>query len=402
MTTGRPLHVFLVIGEESGDQLGSRLVEALRSRYPSGVRLSGIAGSRLAAQGLVSLFPLHEIAVMGFTAVIERLPTIQRRIAETVGAVLAADPDVVVIIDSPDFTHRVAKQVRRARSDLPIVDYVSPSVWAWRPGRARKMAAYVDHLLALLPFEPEMHRRLGGPPTTYVGHPLVDRPALFKGPVSPEPTEESDRGPVLLVLPGSRSGEIDRMLAPFGATVARLAAAGNRFRVVIPAVPQLAGRIEAETRGWAVPPLVVTGEEAKFEWFRRGRAALATSGTVSLELALAGVPTVVAYRRDGLFKLITEIVRRIPGQVQVSSMVLPNIILGENVVPEHLDEDVTPERLSTDLGRLLTDGPDRDRQTAAFQRLWSVMAPPGGEGAAAAAARVVLDVVGSRPRRSVK
>lgn len=394
--TARPLSVFLVVGEESGDQLGARLVEALRARHPSGVALSGIAGSRLQALGLASLFPLHEIAVMGFSAVIARLPTIQRRIAETAGAVLAANPDVVVIVDSPDFTHRVAKAVRRARPDLPIVDYVSPSVWAWRPGRARKMAAYVDHLLALLPFEPEMHRRLGGPPTTYVGHPLVDRPALFKGPVPPESPDEAAAGPVLLVLPGSRSGEIDRMLALHGAAVARLSAAGLRFRTVLPAVPHLAERIERETRGWTVPPRVVTGEDAKFEWFRRGTAALATSGTVTLELALAGVPTVVAYRRDPLFKAITEVVRRIPGQVQVKSMVLPNIILGENVIPEHLDEDATPERLAADLSPLLAPGPSRDRQVAALGRLWTAMAPPGGEGAAAAAAAVVLDVAARR------
>lgn len=227
-------------------------MEALQRRTAGAVAFSGVGGSRMAERGLASLFPLHDIAVMGFGPVIARLPTIVRRVYATVAAAVAADPDVVVIIDSPDFTHQVAKRIRKARPDLPIVDYVSPTVWVWRPGRAAKMAAYVDHLLAILPFEPAVHRQLGGPPTTYVGHPLVDRPELLR----PAPGERPPLGeglPTLLVLPGSRGGEIGRLLDVFGATIARLKADGHRFRLVLPAVGHLVARIREGTAGWAVP-----------------------------------------------------------------------------------------------------------------------------------------------------
>jgi lipid-A-disaccharide synthase len=391
-----PLHVFLVVGEESGDQLGSRLMDALREKTGGAVRFSGLGGERMAERGLAPLFPLHDIAVMGITAVIGRLPTILKRIRQTVDAALAANPDIVVIIDSPDFTHRVAKKIRQRRPGLPIVDYVSPSVWAWRPGRARKMAAYTDHLLALLPFEPAIHAKLGGPPTTYVGHPLIDRPALLQ----PAPNERTPIGqtekPLLLVLPGSRGGEIDRMLRVFGQTVAQLASTGRPFELVIPAVPRLADRIRRETADWAIVPQVVSGEAEKFAAFRRAHAALATSGTVTLELALAGVPTVVAYIRDPVFKLVTEIVRRIPGQVQVNSMVLANIILGDRIVPDFLDPDVTAAILTPELAPYLEDSPKRRAQSAALEKLWQAMALPHGRPAADTAADVVLEVAGHK------
>ncbi len=172
----RPLHIALVVGEHSGDQLGFKLMQALKRRLgEGGVRFSGVAGEAMEHEGMASLFPLADIAVMGILPVIKRLPTVLARIRETAAAIVADPPDVLVIIDSPDFTHRVARRVRRAMPRLPVVDYVSPSVWAWRPGRAKAMRGYVDHVLALLPFEPQAHRDLGGPACTYVGHPLIER-----------------------------------------------------------------------------------------------------------------------------------------------------------------------------------------------------------------------------------
>jgi len=391
------LEVFLVVGEESGDQLGARLMEALIRHTGGRVRFTGVGGARMTTYGLSSLFPLHDIAVMGIGPVLARLGTILRRIRETVDAAIAAEPDVVVIVDSPDFTHRVAKAIRKRRPGIPIVDYVSPTVWAWRPGRAKRMAAFVDHLLALFPFEPAVHARLGGPPTTYVGHPLTDAPDLLL-PAAGEraPVERAVR-PSLLVLPGSRGGEIDRMLGVFGETVARLASGGRVFDVTIPAVPRLADRIRRDTAGWAVPPTVVTGEAEKFAAFRRAHVALATSGTVTLELALAGVPMVVAYRRDPLFRIVTEIVRRIPGQVQVGSMVLANIVLGRKIVPDHLDPDVSADILAADLAPLFTDGPERRAQEDAFAELWDVMAPPDRPRAADVAAEIVLRLAAGQP-----
>lgn len=386
----RPLRVAIVVGEESGDQLGARLMAALKRLSARPVEFFGVGGDRMAAEGMPSLFPLHDIAVMGFAPVVKRLPVIQLRTAETAGAVIAGQPDALVIIDSPDFTHRVARDVRAALPNLPVIDYVCPSVWAWRPKRALRMAAYIDHVMTLLPFEPAVLARLKGPEATYVGHPLIDRPELL----TPSPGErlpvDQARPSKLLVLPGSRSGEIDRMLALYGRVLEALAARGLAFEPVLPAVERLRGRIERETAAWAVRPKIVTGEAEKWAAFRSAHAALATSGTVTLELALAGVPSVIAYARDPLFRFISEIARRIPGLVNLTMFGLANIILDEKASPEFLDPDLAPERLADALAPLLADTPTRAAQLAAFSRLKDVMALPDGRPAAETAAGVVL------------
>lgn len=390
MTELRPLRIAIVVGEESGDLLGARLMAALKRLHGRPIDFMGVGGERMAAEGLVSLFPLHDIAVMGFAPVVKRLPIIQLRTAETTGAVIAARPDALVIIDSPDFTHRVARDVRQALPDLPVIDYVCPSVWAWRPKRATRMAAYVDHVLALLPFEPAVLSRLGGPEATYVGHPLIDRPELLTAATGERvPIGETDK-PTLLILPGSRSGEIDRMLALYGKVLGRLAARGVEFRAVLPAVGRLRERIAAETADWPVPVEIVVGEAEKWATFRSGHAALATSGTVTLELALAGVPTIIAYARDPLFRLLSEVARRIPGMINLTMFGLANIILGEKASPEFLDPDLDPETLADALAPLLSDTPARAAQVAAFARLHEIMALPGGKPAADTAADVVL------------
>jgi len=394
MTERQPLRVAIVVGEESGDQLGARLMAALRRLSPRPIEFFGVGGDRMATEGLSSFFPLHDIAVMGFGPVVRRLPLIQLRTAETAGAVIAGRPDVLVIIDSPDFTHRVARDVRAALPNLAIVDYVCPSVWAWRPSRAPRMAAYVDHVLTLLPFEPAVLARLKGPDATYVGHPLIDRPDLLR----PAPGErlpiEAATPPILLVLPGSRSGEIDRMLALYGRVLDALSARGLAFRPVLPAVERLRERIERETASWVIRPDIVVGEAAKWAAFRSGHAALATSGTVTLELALAGVPSVIAYARDPLFRLISEVGRRIPGLVNLTMFGLANIILAEKASPEFLDPDLAPERLADALAPLLSDTPARAAQLAAFGRLLDMMALPDGRPAAETAATVVLRLAG--------
>ncbi|ADZ70531.1 lipid-A-disaccharide synthase [Polymorphum gilvum] len=387
----RPLTVFLVAGEESGDLLGSNLMRALKVQYGGPVRFLGVGGGRMAAEGLTSLFPLSDIAVMGLTAVLARLPTIVRRVHQTVDAAVAADPDVMVIIDSPDFTHNVAKRVRKRAPHIPIVDYVSPSVWAWRPGRARKMSVYVDRLLALLPFEPEAHRRLGGPPTFYVGHPLIEKAAELR-PAPGERRPLSDGAPVLLVLPGSRGSEVSLLLEDFGATVERLAAAFPGLEVLLPAVPHLAERIAERVASWPVKPQVVLGEAAKHAAFRRAHAALAASGTVSLELAASGVPMAICYKLDWFYRRVKQIHSIVP-IASVSSMVLPNIILGRNIVPEFLDEEVTPGRLVPVLEGLLSEGPARADQVDAFKELDEIMRLPDGRPQSEAAARLVLDLL---------
>lgn len=377
---GRPLHVFMVAGEESGDQLGARLMRSLKEG--GAVRFSGVGGAAMEREGLASVFPLSDIAVMGFVAVIARLRTIVRRVHETVAAALAAEPDVLVIIDSPDFTHAVAKRVRAARPDLPIVDYVSPSVWAWRPGRARKMRGYVDHLLALLPFEPAAHERLGGPPCSYVGHPLIERFDVLR-PAAGERSPVTDADPLkVLVLPGSRRSEVTRLLPVFGEALPLIqAGAGRPLRFVLPAVAHVAPIIREAVAGWAVKPDLVEGEAAKYAAFRKAHAALAASGTVTLELALSGVPMVVAYKVSWLESQVRHF-------ITVSTVTYANLILDENVIPERLQWDCTPDKLAQTLLPLLGDTPERRRQSDAFRRLDKAMGI-GSDTPSGRAARIV-------------
>ena len=386
--------ICLVAGEESGDLLGSELMAALDARLGPGVTYSGVGGERMLARGLNSVFNMSDVSVMGLSAVLARLPLIVRRVYQTVDAVVAADPDVLVIIDSPDFTHNVASRVRKRAPHVPVVGYVSPSVWAWRPGRARKMSHYVDELLALLPFEPEVHKRLGGPRTHYVGHPLSENIADFR----PVPGE---RGPidggrkVLAVLPGSRGSEIKRLLAVFGETVALLKQDQPDLDVVLPAVAHLEDTIRAGVQSWAVKPEIVTGVEAKKATFRRAHAAIAASGTVSLELALSGVPMVVAYKVDWFFRRLKDL-NKVFKFAGVDTFTLPNIILAEKAVPEFLDDDVRPDIMSQLLNDLLHDSDARRAQLSEFSRLDEVMRLPDGQSQSRAAAKVVLQAM--KPR----
>ena len=362
--------IFLIAAEESGDRLGAGLIKTLRERLGPAATFTGIGGRHMAEQGLASLFPTEELSIIGLAAIPKRLPMILRRIREATDAVLAAKPDVLVIIDSPDFTHRVARRVRARDPSIPIVDYVSPTVWVWRPGRARKMRAYIDQLLAVLPFEPEVHRKLGGPPCSYVGHPLLDELDALR-PNADELARRSEAPPLLLVLPGSRRSEIKRNMAIFGETLQLLRGQGELFEPVLPTVPGLLENVRAAAASWPVQPKIVVSDAGKKAAFRTARAALAKSGTVTLELALAGVPMVTAYR-------VTEfeafIARRV---IQTSSIILANLILGENVIPEFLQQDFTAENLAPALWDILGDTPARQRQVEAFGRLERIMSTGG-------------------------
>jgi lipid-A-disaccharide synthase len=378
------MNIFLVATEESGDRLGGALMQALRHRVGPELSFEGVGGHAMAAQGLASLFAIDEHAVVGFASIPWRLRAIRRAIRTAAERAVAARPDVLVIIDSPEFTHRVARQVRAAAPDIPIVDYVSPSVWAWRPGRARAMRAYVDHVLALLPFEPDAHRRLGGPPCSFVGHPLSEEIALLR-PSAEETRRRAAGPPLVLVLPGSRPGEVARHLAVFGAAMAQLADTCGPLDLVLPTVPTLVEDIRSKTATWAVKPRIAVDQADKWAAFRLARAALAASGTVTLELALAGIPTVVAYK----VSLLTELIYRVA--VRVPTIVLANLVLGENVMPEITQRDATPERLAAALARLIGDTAERQRQLAAFARLDAVMGI-GSARPSEAAAEIVLEV----------
>jgi lipid-A-disaccharide synthase len=366
--------IFLIATEESGDRLGAHLMKVLRQRLGGAVRFEGVGGQSMAREGLTSLFPIEELSIIGLAAVLKQLPKVLRLIRETVGAVMRAHPDILVIIDSPDFTHRVARGVRARDPAIPIIDYVSPSVWAWRPGRARAMRAYIDHVLALLPFEPEEYRRLRGPPCSYVGHPLTEQLATLR-PGAEERKRRNEAPPVLVVLPGSRRSEIRHHMAVFGETLGRLHAGGIAFELILPTMPHLLEVIQQGVKSWKIAPRIVVGEQEKRAAFRIANAALAKSGTVTLELALAGVPMVTAYRTGALEAWI------LLRAINVKSVILANLVVGENVVPEFIQQDCTPEKLVPALREILGDPLLRRRQVEAFARIDTIMStgnqPPG-------------------------
>lgn len=364
--------IFLVAGETSGDHLGAGLMQALRAARPD-VVIDGVGGEEMARAGLASLFPLADIAVMGLFPVLARLPTLLARIDATARAIIAAQPDCLVLIDAPDFTHRVARRVRRLAPQIPIVDYVCPTVWAWRPGRARKMRGYIDHVLAVLPFEPGALARLGGPPCSYVGHPLVERMDELAGGMEASP-------PLLLVLPGSRVAEVSRLMPVYGEALALLAR-DHAFEVAIPVAPHVGEALRESLKGWPVQPQLI-GQDEKFAAFRRARAALVTSGVATLELALAGAPMAVAYKVSRAESWLRFL-------VTVHSIVLPNLVLGENAVPEFLQEAATPRALADALAPLLAGGAAREAQCAAFARVRAKVMEAGRR-PSAAAAEIVL------------
>jgi lipid-A-disaccharide synthase len=373
-----PLRVALVAGESSGDHLGARLMTALRELADAPVSFFGVGGPAMEAEGIESLFPLSETALMGPFAILVRLPRLIGLVRRTVDEVIAFRPDVLVIIDSPEFTHAVARRIRRRAPGIPIVNYVSPTVWAWRSWRARSMRAYVDHVAAIFPFEPEVHQQLGGPPCTYVGHPLVEGDCAL----SRRSTPDRQARPVLLLLPGSRETEVRRLLPVFEATINRLADHGHDFDAVLPAVDHLAGDIARAVAAWRSPPEVVVGEQEKRAAFAKALVALAASGTVTLELALAQVPMVVAYRLDPLTARLKWILR-------LPSVVMANLVLGENAFPEFIHHDCTPDRLADALAPLFGDTSQRAAQLAAAERVIATTRIEG-EAPSRRAARIVL------------
>jgi lipid-A-disaccharide synthase len=381
-TTDVSRKIFLIATEESGDRLGANLMKVLRQRLGGAVRFEGIGGQSMAREGLVSLFSIERLSIMGLAAVARQLPAILGLIRDTTAAVTRASPDILVIIDSPDFTHRVARRVRARDPAIPIIDYVSPSVWAWRPGRARAMCRYVDHVLALLPFEPEEYRRLRGPPCSYVGHPLIEQIGSLR-PGIDEQTRRDEAPPVLLVLPGSRRSEIRHHMLAFGVTLGRLEAEGVPYDLILPTMPHLLDAVREGVTRWKVKPRIVIGEQEKRAAFRIAHAALAKSGTVTLELALAGVPMVTAYRVGAVEAWI---MRR---AIKVNSVILANLVVGENVVPEFLQQDCTSKKLAPALREILGDTPARRRQVEAFAKIDTIMST-GNQPPSVRAADIVL------------
>ena len=379
---GAPLKIAVIAGEVSGDLLGADLIAALKRIHSGPVELVGVGGEALQAEGLRSLFDFSELSIMGITQVLSRLPKLYTLIRRTTAEIIAARPDILLIIDSPDFTHRVAKRVRTALPDLPVVNYVCPSVWAWKEYRATRMLAYVDHVLAVLPFEPEVMRTLGGPETTYVGHRLIADPALLEA-RRLRAGRQPGNGPILL-LPGSRSSEIKNLVPYFEAAAKELVARNGPMRFILPTVTHKEALVREMTAGWAVKPEIVVGAEAKWKAFSEADAAMAASGTVILELALADVPVVSAYKVDWIMRLLTSTIKTWTGA-------LPNLIADYAVVPEYLNDIVRGASLARWMERLSADTYQLKAMKEGYDLIWQRMQtekPPGEH-----AAKILLDVL---------
>ena len=383
--------VFLLAGEASGDRLGAALMKGLKSLLPD-VQFRGVSGPDMQAEGLESLFPMSDLSVMGIVEVLPKYPHLKRRLREAARDVLEWQPDVLVTIDSPDFSLRLAKLVKES-SDIRTVHYVAPSVWAWRPGRAKKMARHIDQVLALLPFEPP-YMEAAGMRCDFVGHPVV---ADLTANEAEARAFRQDYGvgdaPLLLVLPGSRRSEIDRLLPVFRRVHERLAGSWPDLKVVVPAAAGLHEAVSAATSSWQGNVIVLdstTSSNAKAAAFKAADVALAASGTVSLELAASETPMVVAYDMSWLsWQIMSRLAR-------IDTVTLVNLVSETRAVPEFLGPDCDPVRIARALETLLSDEATRAAQIKAMKRTMKALGK-GKEAPGLRAARAVIDGLNASP-----
>ncbi|MFC0339217.1 lipid-A-disaccharide synthase [Paracoccus niistensis] len=383
------MRAFLIAGEPSGDRLGAALIAGLRELDPA-LEVRGIGGEGMAAQGLESLFPMSELSLMGIWEILPKYRALKRRIAQTAQAVIDAAPDVLVTIDSPDFGLRVARIVRAAAPQIRTVHYVAPSVWAWRSGRAAKMAQVIDHVLAILPFEPPL-MQAAGMSCDFVGHPVVAEPLASPAEAAAFRARHGIAGdaPLVLCLPGSRRGEVERLGPRFDEALMRLRDRVPEMRVVLPTVPGVADMVRGMVRRWPTAPVVVQGEADKRAAFAAADLALAASGTVSLELAANGVPMVIGYDMAPVSRALIGML------LKTDTVTLVNLVSETRVVPEFLGRRCQPGPMANALLRLLDDADARAEQMAAMdltmQRLGRGGEPPGLR-----AARSVMGAVTAR------
>lgn len=378
--------VYLIAGEPSGDALGARLMAGLKERTAGRIRFAGIGGEGMAAAGLEAAFPMAELSVMGVAEVLPHLPRLIRRLRETVAHVRALRPAALVTIDSPGFTLRIAKALRG--NGIPLIHYVAPTVWAWKPGRARAVARFLDHVMTLFPFEPPYFHRQGLA-ATFVGHPVLEGGAgAGDGKAFRERHGIAPDAPLLCLLPGSRMGEIGRHLPVMAQTLALLAEERAGLRAVLPAAAAVADPVGEAVAKWPAPPLVLLGDEEKFDAFAASDAALAASGSVTLELALAGTPAIIAYRMNPFSAWLARHL------VHVPHAGLINILLGRGVMPEFLFGECRAELLAPALAALFADADARAGQIAGAAEAVGMLSP-GDIRPSLKAAEVVLDVIAS-------
>ena len=389
MSEREPL-IFIVSGETSGDNLAARLMAALKAETGGRVRFAGVGGPQSEKQGLQSLFPMNELSLMGLAEVLPHLPLLARRLNETVAAARALKPDAVVTVDSPDFCLRVCERLHR--SGFLAIHYVAPQLWAWRPGRARKLATKIDHLMALLPFEVPFFAQYGVT-CSYVGHPAIESGAgRGDGRGFRKRHNLPQDATLLCVIPGSRPGEVHRMLPIFADAIGLLRARHPDLHMVIPVVHNAEEAVREATRDWPLPVLLLTDLSERFDAFAASDAAMAKSGTVSLELALAGVPMAVGYRVSPATAFIA---RRL---INVEHASLANLLTGRAIIPEFIQENCTPQNLAETVEALLKPGEAREAQRAGFREVIEVLGDPEPP-PSVRAARVVLDLIRAKAEK---
>ena len=385
--------VYVIAGEPSGDMLGAKLMAGLKALGGAGVEFAGIGGANMREQGLSSLFPMAELTVMGITEVLPRIPRILRRVRQTVDDIGHRRPDAVVTIDSWGFTGRVQKACKQLYPDIPRIHYVAPMVWAWKPKRAKKLAKVLDFLMTLLPFEPPYFERVGLR-TVSVGHPVVESGAeagdgaAFRSRHGIDPD-----APVLVVLPGSRRSETNRLLPVFAEVLERLKGRHPKLTVAVPTVETVAGTVCEAAKSWPFPAIVVEGAAEKYDCFAAGTCALAASGTVALELALAGLPSVIAYRLSATTAFIA---RRLFG-FKIKWATLVNMALDKGVMPEFLQEDCRPKAIAGAVAAILDDPADRQARRVDMALAMRQLGY-GEDSPSRRAAQAVLDFVAERKR----
>lgn len=385
----KPLHVFIIAGEPSGDALGSRVMAALKRETGGHIRFSGVGGPMMEAEGMQSQFDMAELTLLGVLEVLPKAAHVLRRVREVAAAILEQRPDVVVTVDAPAFSFRVGKKIKG--QGIRHIHYVAPTVWAWRPRRAKMVAGFLSHLLALFPFEPPYFEK-HGLATTFVGHSVVEG-AADAASLKAGGTALLDRlgiaagRPVLVVLPGSRSSEVKRLGPVFGEALGLLAQRFPDLAVLVPTVPNVAGLVKAAASTWPLTVHVLEDAADKLPAMAAARTALAASGTVALELALAEAPMVIAYRANPLSMMVV----RMMAKVRFANLI--NIIEDRAIVPELIQGDCTPETLSTAVGDLMQDEAARAEQIGAMRRVMTALGR-GGPAPSTRAAQAILKALG--------
>lgn len=355
MSKSQSLKLYFVLGEESGDLLGANIIDAFEE-LDCNIDMHGLAGRRMQERGIASFFDISELSVMGITGVVSKLPTLLKLINRTANDIIEKEPDVLLLIDSPDFAYRVAKKVRKSRPHIKIVKFVAPSVWAWRPGRAKKIKQYVDHILAILPFEVDLMEELDGPKTTYVGHPLSSNMPDIKSADKKRPGAPVN----LLILPGSRKGEIRSLLPVIHSTLVKLHEISDlEFNIDLPAVNKLEPEIREAVSNWPFKINIIQNDDDKKIAMEKADVALCASGTVTLELATYKIPMISIYKLDKAMMAIRHI-------ITAWTAALPNLIADYPFIPERMNEYANPQNIARLLARLCVESPERDSQLVGF------------------------------------